>query len=224
MTTTTTTTTTTTPTPRYRLPDLRFDPGALEPHMSGAIVELHHGKHHKAYVDGANKTLEALAEARGKDDFARLAALEHQLAFHVSGHVLHSLFWQNLTPRGGGEPDGALAAAIRRDFGGFAPFKKQLVQAASTITGSGWAALVWDPVGAQLLTAQLHDHQSEAPQGSVPIMVVDAWEHAWYLQYQTDKASYFQALWNLWSWADVAARFEQVRKLDLGLPGAAAPQ
>ena len=103
---------------KYALPDLPYDYGALEPHISAKIMQLHHDKHHKTYVDGANQTLEALSEARDKGDFARIAALEHQLAFHVSGHVLHSIFWKNMSPNGGGEPIGALASAIDRDFGG----------------------------------------------------------------------------------------------------------
>src|ERR1700754_2343649 len=110
---------------KYALPDLPYDYGALEPHVSAKIMQLHHDKHHKAYVDGANSTLEALAEARDQNAFARIAALEPQLAFHVSGHVLHSIFWQNLSPKGGGTPTGTLASALDRDFGSFDKFKAQ---------------------------------------------------------------------------------------------------
>ncbi len=202
---------------RYVLPDLPYDYGSLEPHISADIMRLHHDKHHKAYVDGANAALEALEEARQKNDFARLAALERSLAFNVSGHVLHSLFWQNLTPDGGDRPTGDLASALDRDFGGFAHFRAQLTKAASTIMGSGWAALCWDPLGRRLLTAQFHDHQSEVTQGSVPLLVIDAWEHAYYLQYKNEKVQFFEALWNLWNWEDVEARFAAARRLDLGL-------
>src|SRR5260370_40173834 len=118
---------------KYALPDLPYDYGALEPHISAKIMQLHHDKHHKTYVDGANQTLEALAEARDKSDFARIAALEHQLAFHVSGHVLHSIFWKNMSPNGGGEPTGPLASAIDRDFGSFAQFNRQI-----TKTSAAW--------------------------------------------------------------------------------------
>jgi len=113
---------------RYVLPDLPYDYGALEPHISGKILELHHGKHHRAYVDGANKVLEQLQEARQKGDFTHIAALERQLAFNVSGHVLHSIFWQNMKPNGGGKPKGELAEAIDRDFGSFDAFKQQLTR------------------------------------------------------------------------------------------------
>src|SRR5262245_61692395 len=125
----------------YRLPELAYDYGALEPHISGRIMELHHDKHHATYVKGANSTLEQLDEARHKGDFTRLAALERALAFNLSGHVLHSLFWQNLAPKSSGRPDGELNEVLTRDFGGFDQFKRQLTQAAATIMGSGWAAL-----------------------------------------------------------------------------------
>jgi len=184
-------------------------------------MQLHHDKHHRAYVTGANSALDALAEARARDDFSRTAALERSLAFNVSGHVLHSLFWQNLAPRAGGEPTGALADQIGRDFGSFARFRAELNSAAATIMGSGWAALTWDPLSKRLLTAQIHDHQNEITQGGVPILVLDAWEHAYYLQYGPEKKTYFDAIWNVWNWADAGRRFESVRGIDLALRQAA---
>jgi Fe-Mn family superoxide dismutase len=184
-------------------------------------MQLHHDKHHRTYVEGANHACEMLEQARQKGDFLRLGSLEEALAFNLSGHVLHSLFWHNLTPKGGGEPRGELAAAITRDFGGFAPFKEQLSKAAATCMGSGWAALVWDPLSAGLLTVQIHDHQSHTIQGAVPLLVLDAWEHAYYLQYRTEKAKYFDAVWNVWNWEDVAQRFEHARELELGVSDAA---
>jgi Fe-Mn family superoxide dismutase len=206
--------------PNYILPDLRYDYAALEPHISGKIMELHHDKHHAAYVKGANTTLEKLDEAREKEDFTRLAALEKALAFNLSGHVLHSLFWQNLTPKGGGRPSGELAAAIDEYFGGFDKFQKQMNEVAATIMGSGWAALVWEPVGRRLLTTQIYDHQSNLAQAGVPILVIDAWEHAFYLQYQNRKTEFFQAIWNVWNWADAAERFESARQVNVELAGA----
>ena len=202
---------------QYVLPDLPYDYSALEPHISARIMELHHDKHHKAYVDGANKTLEMLAEARTSGDFSRMAALERALSFHVSGHVLHSLFWQNLSKDGGGQPKGELLQAIERDFGGFDAFRKQLTQAAATCMGSGWGALVWDPVSSRLLTAQIHDHQGQSLVGTVPLMVLDAWEHAYYLQYQNEKAKFFEAIWNVWNWNDISARFAEAKKASLSL-------
>jgi superoxide dismutase, Fe-Mn family len=205
----------------YKLPDLRYDYGALEPHIAGRIMELHHDKHHATYVKGANTALEQLDEARHKSDFTRLAALERALAFNLSGHILHSLFWQNLAPKTGGRPDGELAAAIERDFGGFDAFKKQLSEAAATIMGSGWAALVWEPLGGRLLTTQIYDHQSNLSQAGIPLLVLDAWEHAFYLQYQNRKTEFFEAVWNVWNWADVAARFGAARRVEIKLAHAA---
>ena len=206
---------------RYVLPDLPYDYGALEPHISARIMELHHDKHHRKYVDTANETIEKLLASRKKSDFAAIAALEQKLAFNVSGHVLHSIFWQNLAPGAGGQPAGELAQLITRDFGSFENFKKQLVETASTLMGSGWAALVWDPVIQRLGTTQIHDHQNEITQGSVPLLVLDGWEHAYYLQYQTAKEKYFEAIWNLWNWNDVSQRLTRAQKLDLGLSSAA---
>jgi len=178
----------------YVLPDLAYDLGALEPHISGQVLELHHGKHHKAYVDKANETLAKLEEARGKEDFSRLAGLEKALAFNLSGHVLHSIFWRNLSPEGGDAPSGDLARLIARDFGSFQGFKKQLTEVAATVMGSGWAALVWEPMAQRLLTCQIYDHQSNLAQGGIVLMVIDAWEHAYYLQYTNQKAAFFDAL------------------------------
>ena len=199
----------------YSLPDLQYDYGALEPHISGKIMELHHDKHHGGYVKGANTTLEKLAEAREKDNFTQLGALEKALAFNLSGHVLHSLFWQNLTPKGGDRPSGELGEAIQRDFGGFEKFRKQLTEAASTIQGSGWGALVWEPLGQRLLTVQIYDHQSNITQAGMPLLVLDAWEHAYYLQYENRRPEYAEAIWNVINWADVAARFARAQTLEL---------
>ena len=153
----------------YTLPDLQYDFGALEPHISGKIMELHHDKHHGGYVKGANTTIEQIAEARDKEDFTKIGALEKALAFNLSGHVLHSLFWQNLSPKGGERPTGDLADAIKRDFGSFEKFRKQLTAAASTIMGSGWGALVWEPLSQRLMTVQIYDHQSNLTQAGMPL-------------------------------------------------------
>jgi Fe-Mn family superoxide dismutase len=205
----------------YVLPELDYDYSALEPHITGRVMELHHGKHHAAYVKSANTTLEQLDEARSKGDFTRIAALEKALAFSLSGHVLHSIFWRNLVPKGGGKPDGELAKTIDRDFGGFDKFRAQFTEVASTIMGSGWAALVWEPLGKRLLATQIYDHQSNLSQSGIPLMVLDAWEHAYYLQYENRKTEFFGAVWNLWNWKDISARFDAARKLDVHLPGTA---
>ena len=195
----------------YRLPDLPYDPCALEPHISGRIMELHHDKHHAAYVKGANTTLERLAEVREKGDFTLLSMLEKNLAFHVSGHVLHSLFWTNLSPDGGDRPQGALADTIDETFGGFEPFRQQMTEAAATVQGSGWALASWEPVAGRLVVQQVYDHQGNHGQGATPLLAIDAWEHAYYLQYENRKADFFEAIWNVVHWADVSARFEAAK-------------
>jgi Fe-Mn family superoxide dismutase len=205
----------------YVLPDLTYDYSALEPHVSAKIMELHHGKHHATYVKNANAAIERLDEARRKEDFTSIAALERTLAFNLSGHVLHSIFWRNLEKQGGGEPQGALAEAVNRDLGGFQMLRRQMSEVAATIMGSGWAALVWEPIGHRLLITQIYDHQSNLAQSGVPLMVIDAWEHAYYLQYQNRKDEFFRAVWTLWNWRDIAARFEAATRLDLNLAGAA---
>jgi superoxide dismutase, Fe-Mn family len=201
----------------YTLPNLPYDYSALEPHVSGKIMELHHGKHHAGYVKNANDVLEKLDEARQKDDFTRLAALERALAFNLSGHILHSIFWKNLTPKGGGPPQGDFGSALKKDFGEFQRFRKQLTEVASTIMGSGWAALVYEPIGKRLLITQIYDHQSNLAQAGVPLMVLDAWEHAYYLQYENRKTEFFEAVWNLWNWQDISARYSAATRLNLDI-------
>jgi superoxide dismutase, Fe-Mn family len=203
----------------YVLPDLDYDFGALEPHISAEIMELHHGKHHRAYVEKANETVEKIDEARGKLEFSGIASLERALAFNLSGHVLHSIFWKNLTPRGGDAPSGAFGRAIQRDFGSFDAFKAQLTAVAGALMGSGWAALVWEPIGQRLLTCQIYDHQSNVSQGGTPLMVIDGWEHAYYLQYKHQKGEFFKAVWSLWNWDDISSRFAAAQGLEMALAG-----
>jgi Fe-Mn family superoxide dismutase len=203
---------------KYILPDLEYDFGALEPHISGQIMQLHHDKHHAAYVKKANETLDQLDEARDKSDYTRIGGLEKALAFNLSGHVLHSLFWRNLAPKGGGRPKGDLASAITRDFGSFESFQKQITEVAGTIMGSGWGALVYEPMAGRLLCSQIYDHQSNLAQAGVPLLVIDAWEHAYYLQYKTEKTKFFEAVWNLWNWDDVSARYAAARRMNLLVP------
>jgi Fe-Mn family superoxide dismutase len=199
----------------YTLPELPYDYSALEPHISGAIIELHHDKHHATYVAGANTTQEKLAAARNADDFGAIVGLEKTLAFNLAGHVLHSVYWTNLSPDGGGTPEGELSAAIDDGFGSFDGFKKHLTQATTTVQGSGWGVLAWDPMGGGLIVEQVYDHQSNVGQGAVPLLVIDIWEHAFYLQYKNVKADYVTAIWNIINWPDVAARFAKAKTLSL---------
>jgi len=195
----------------YTLPDLPYDYGALEPHISGRIMELHHGKHHAAYVKGANTALQRLHDIREKGDFAAISMLEKSLAFNVSGHVLHSAFWTNLSPDGGGEPDGQFGDLIVETFGAFAAFRQQMTEAAATLQGSGWALASWEPVAGRIVVQQVYDHQGNHGQGTVPLLAIDGWEHAFYLQYENRKVEFFEAIWNVVNWADVTERFERAR-------------
>ncbi|MEV4454291.1 superoxide dismutase [Microbispora sp. NPDC049633] len=193
---------------RYTLPEMPYDYAALEPAITGEILELHHAKHHAAYVKGANDTLDRLAEARDKGEFGGLVGLEKTYAFNLSGHVLHSIFWQNLSPDGGDRPDGALGDAIDEHFGSFEAFQKQLTTATSTVQGSGWGVLAWEPLGRRLVVEQVYDHHGNVGMNTTPLLVFDAWEHAYYLQYRNVRPDYVEKLWSLINWNDVIARFE----------------
>ena len=193
----------------YQLPELAYDYSALEPHISARIMELHHSKHHQAYVTGANSALEAMAEARDANSFGTLPKLQKDLAFNLGGHVNHSIFWQNLSPEGG-EPTGDLLAAIVEYFGSFEKFKTHFSAAAVGIQGSGWAYLAWDALGNRLIIGQLYDQQGNLALGNLPLLMLDMWEHAFYLDYQNVKADYVKAFWNIVNWDDVARRFGSV--------------
>lgn len=192
----------------YALPDLPYDYSALAPAITPEILELHHAKHHAAYVKGANDTLEQIAEVREKERIAptQLVGLEKTFAFDLSGHVLHSIFWQNLSPEGGDRPDGALADAIDEHPGGFEAFRRQLTVATTSVQGSGWGVLAWEPLSRRLIVEQVYDHHGNVGQGSVPLLVFDAWEHAYYLQYKNVRPDYVTRLWDLVNRDDVAAR------------------
>ena len=176
----------------YELPPLDYDYAALEPHYSARVLELHHDKHHKAYVDGVNTTLEKLAAAASRrrpqrDRRPREDARVQPLRPRVAHAVLEEPLARRRRP-----PDGELAAAIDEHFGSFDAFKKQLTQSASTVQGSGWGALSWEPLGERLFIEQIYDHQGNIGQGGVPLLVIDAWEHAYYLQYENRRPDYVE--------------------------------
>ena len=200
----------------YTLPDLPYDPAALEPHYSAEVVALHHDKHHAAYVAGLNTTMDRLEEARAKSDYDTIVGLEKTLAFNLSGHVLHSIFWTNLAPSSAGRPGGELDAAIAEHFGSFDAFKAQMTQATTTVQGSGWGALAWEPLGQRLYIEQIYDHQGNTGQSGLPLLVFDAWEHAYYLQYKNVRADFVTALWNIVNWENVASRFDKAVGVNLG--------
>jgi Fe-Mn family superoxide dismutase len=208
----------------YTLPPLPYDYGALEPHISARIMELHHDKHHQTYVTGANTALEKLAAAREAavgGDAAALAAVnlhERNLAFNLGGHVNHTAFWGNMSPDGGDQPTGELAAAIDQDFGSFAGFQAHFTATAVGVQGSGWAVLAWDSVGQRLVVVQMHDQHGNLTLGLVPVVLIDVWEHAYYLDYQNVRPDYVKAWWNVVNWADAQRRFDVARAAGLLIP------
>ena len=193
---------------KYVLPELPYAYDALEPHISAEIMELHHSKHHQNYVNGANAALEKLEAARKDGSIAAVVtALSKDLAFNLGGHTNHSLSWENLGPNGGGKPTGALAAAIDADFGSFEEFQKHFAAAALGLQGSGWAVLAYDKIGERLVIEQMTDQQGNLSIDLVPLLLLDMWEHAFYLQYKNVKADYVAAVWNVFNWDEVAARY-----------------
>ena len=193
----------------YTLPKLPYAYGALAPHISEEQLTLHHAKHHQAYVDGANDIVEKLDKARKDNTDVDMKSMLKSLSFNVAGHILHSLFWGNMKP-GGGEPEGKLAEAISRDFGSFARFKSEFSQAALGVEGSGWAALSYDRQAGRLVIMQIEKHNVNAVPSLPLLLVIDVWEHAYYVDYKNARAKFIDAFWNLVDWPEVGKRFSGV--------------
>lgn len=196
---------------KHELPPLPYAYNALEPHYDEQTVRLHHDAHHKAYVDGLNNAEARLAEARAKSDFSLVKHWERELAFHGSGALLHKFFWENMKPNGGGPATGDIAAQIKEDFGDYESFKKQFIAAAVAVEGSGWAILTWNNNFNKLEILTAEKHQNLTQWGSVPLLIVDVWEHAYYLKYQNKRAAWVEAWWNLVNWEDVNGKFMESR-------------
>ena len=196
---------------KFTLPDLPYDYAALEPHISAQIMQLHHDKHHNTYVTGANTALEKMEEARANGDAAGAAKLSKDLQFNLGGHINHSIFWKNMSPDGGDKPTGELASAIDDAFGSFDNFQAQFTAVATTIQGSGWAILAYEPIAGNLVIEQMYDQQNGVPVATFPLLQLDMWEHAFYLDYQNVKPDYVKAWWNVVNWEDVAQRLEKAR-------------
>lgn len=195
------------------LPSLPYPYESLEPYIAKEIMELHHKVHHQGYVNGLNKAEKMLQQARKENDYDLIKHWSRELAFHGAGHYLHSIFWNNMSPKGGGEPKGDLESQIKKDFGSFDDFKQQFSKAAENVEGVGWAMLVWSPRSHRLEILQVEKHQNLSQQDIVPILVLDVWEHAYYLQYKTDKKAYINNWWNIVNWSDASKRFREAEKL-----------
>ncbi|WP_088043819.1 superoxide dismutase [Bacillus sp. EAC] len=198
---------------KHELPPLPYPYNALEPYISKEIMMLHHDKHHKSYVDGLNKAETELEKARKNSNYDLLKHWEREAAFHGSGHYLHTIFWNNLSKSGGGQPQGALLKQIEDDFGSYEAFKQHFTQAAKKVEGVGWAILVWVPRANRLEILQTEKHQLFTQWDTIPLLVLDVWEHAYYLQYKFDKDAYIENFWNIINWADVKYRYDYASQL-----------
>ena len=197
----------------YTLPQLGFGLKDLEPHMSEQQLTIHYQKHHQAYVNGANAILQRLDKAHKENADWDVKATLKELSFNIGGHVLHSLFWGNLAPAGksgGGKPSGKLGEALDREFGSFERFKKEFSQAATSVEGSGWAALVWCRKTNRPLLMQIEKHNMNVYPAFRILMVLDVFEHAYYLDYKSDRAKFVEAFWNIVNWNTVGKRLEEI--------------
>lgn len=191
---------------KHELPALPYDFAALEPHIDAQTMQIHHDKHHAAYVAGLNKAEDELAKARASGDYSLIQHWSRQAAFHGGGHWLHSMFWKVMAPAGkggGGQPTGLLAELITSSFGSFDTFKKQFSATAIAVEGSGWGLMHFRPDDRQLIILQAENQQKLSAWGSTPILGIDVWEHAYYLKYQNRRADYLAAFWNVVNWAEV---------------------
>lgn len=196
----------------HTLPNLNYDYNALEPHYDEKTLKIHHDIHHKAYVDGLNKAEQKLQEARESGDFTLIKHWEKEIAFHGSGHILHTLFWENMTPNGKLNPEGSVIERIKQDFGDYEKFKKQFTEAAIAVEGSGWTVLAWNPMFQKLVILQVEKHQNLTQWGVVPLLILDLWEHAYYLKYQNRRAEFINAWWNIVNWDIVNTRYDNAIK------------
>lgn len=200
---------------QYTLPPLQYPPNALEPHIDGKTIGIHHDMHHAAYVKGLNDALGKLAALNQPGaDLSGLRGIMDVIAFNGSGHVLHSIYWTNMKPGGSGPPVGDLASRISAGFGSVDVLRSQMSALAVQIQGSGWAILGWEPLGQRLMLAGVEKHENKMFQGCVPLLVLDVWEHAYYLNYQNKRADYVQAFWNVVDWNNVATRLATAMRLN----------
>jgi Fe-Mn family superoxide dismutase len=198
---------------RYTLPPLPYPYDALEPHIDARTMDLHHNRHHLGYVEGLNRALSDMAEmqAGGRIDPYRLGSLEREISFNGGGHLLHTLFWATMGSGQGGDPGGAVAEAIRANFGGLDTFRTCFTRVAATVKGVGWALLMYEPVGDRLFIAQVNEHDAHVIPGAEPLLPLDVWEHAYYLKYGPGRVDYIQAWWNVVNWGVVEQSFGWLR-------------
>ncbi len=192
----------------YELPKLPYAYKGLEPYISEKQLTIHHQKHHQGYVNGANAILEKLEKARKKDDVLDMKAIAKELSFNVGGHILHSLFWKNMAPvpNGGGEPSGVLARVLKSEFGSIKRFKQEFSQVAAAVEGSGWGALAYCQQTKRPIIMQIEKHNVNVYPSWRILLVLDVWEHAYYLDYQNERGKFVDAFWNIINWQEVSKR------------------
>jgi Fe-Mn family superoxide dismutase len=193
----------------YKLPALPYGYKDLEPHISKEQLEIHHKKHHAGYVNGANATFTKLEEARERGTEIDIKATLKELSFHIAGYILHDIFWQNMSPEGGGEPAGALAEKIKKDFGSFENFKNEFTKAGSSVEGSGWAALGYCKKIDKLAIMQIEKHNVNVLPIWEILMCLDVWEHSYYIDYKNERGKFINAFWNVVNWEYAGGRFEK---------------
>lgn len=197
----------------HKLPPLPYAYNALEPYIAEEIMRLHHSKHHQSYVDGLNKAEKEMQKARKNSDYDLIKHWEREAAFNGAGHFLHTIFWHIMSPRGGGQPKGELATQINKDFGSFNKMKEHFSKAAENVEAVGWALLVWSPRTHRLEILQAEKHQNLSQQDIIPLLVLDVWEHAYYLQYKNERKPYIENWWNVVNWPEVENRYKEAREL-----------
>lgn len=190
----------------YELPKLPYAYKGLEPYISEKQLTIHHQKHHQVYVNGANAILEKLEKARKEGSSLDMKSVSKELSFNVGGHILHSLFWKNMAPAkdGGGEPSGVLAKVLKSEFGSIKRFKQEFSQVASTVEGSGWGALAYCQQTKRPIIMQVEKHNVNVYPGFRILLVLDVWEHAYYLDYQNERGKFVDAFWNIVNWKEVS--------------------
>jgi Fe-Mn family superoxide dismutase len=198
----------------YKLPELPYGYGDLKPHVSEEQLKIHHQKHHQAYVNGANAILERLDKARKDGTDVDVKATLKELSWNIGGHLLHSLFWANLAPtnKGGGKAGGALGDALEKEFGSFERFKKEFTAAATSVEGSGWAALTLCKQTSRPMIMQIEKHNTNVYPMFRILMVLDVFEHAYYIDYKNERAKFVDAFWNIVNWDEVNKRFKEALK------------
>lgn len=196
----------------YILPPLPYDHNALEPYMDAETLNLHHTYHHGGAVKGINKDMKMIREASEKGELETVDYWVKKSAFHGSSHVLHSIFWTNLSPKGGGEPKGELMKRINSAYGSFDNFKGLMAQVSKSVDGSGWGILTYHPMTDQMVILQCENHEKLTQWGAIPLLVIDVWEHAYYLKYKNKRSDFVDAVFSIINWDNVAMRLNYALK------------